>query len=611
MKKHLLVLLCLAVALGAAAQRPKAKPVKKAPTVLSVGDILGNYGIDTAFVNDTAALVAYMNEKSDNYVELTELCVELRTKVQNAIASLEKDYEFRDSVIWIDSNTVLADYSIYEYRLRSLADFAGRLSIRYSRMEQQRIEAEKEAARRRAEEEARRMQEERDRAAADLRASIDVHHRAIISACDGNGISDKAKLKELKDLYYSYLMVYNKYDLSAGHATDESVARLDELSAFQNDLLENVLGANSLPSQIENFKNILKVRCEKDNSDIYRSYSRVFKHTSVPVSFADVKEYEDYVNRMRTIINVQSRYLFTIELRSTIAKQSDDIIALYGKKYKDVVSSYKEVLKGINQLPSFTTNAESIAFVQSLETFIDAQMIYLADYTLLEDLQSRTDTIVRLGRSKFYDVVVAYREVEPSLRPVPSFKDSTGAVLFEETIEEMRQVQQCYLDVLALRADIARNEDTLSACRKVDRPLANGYNLFRKQVNLKPSFSTVEGGRSFINMLNDHIELQQQCIATMRKLQQIKANDDLINAKDSNPYRNIGKAYKKLYKSYQGIDEVTNAEDLRRYSRQCDGVLRMQQACIAAIKSPNAPDSDSKLKGEGSVEKIKLVIGLD
>ena len=605
MKKLLLNVLFVVLGLAAAAQAPGSA----GPTVLSVADIVGNYGLDSAMVNDTAVLTRYLDAQPQDYVALTNLCVNIRTRAQKAIQSIENDYAFRDSLIWIDSNTVLSDYSIYEYRLRLLADYAGRQSIRYSRLEQQRIEVEKEEARRRAEEEARRQQQERDNMASDLRGSIDLHHRAIISACDGVGITDKNKLKELKDLYYSYLMVYNKYDLSTGHATDESIARLDELNAFQNDLLENVLGANSLPNQIENFKNVLKVRCEKDYSDIYRSYSRVFKHTSVPVSFADVREYEDYINRMRTIVNVQQRYLQTIELRSSISHNSDQIAQLYGKKYRDVVSSYRDVVKGVNQLPAFTTNAESLVFVQGLEEFIQAQQIYLDDYVLLEDLSARSDSIVRSGRSRFYDVVVAYRDVEPSLRPIPAFRDAAGAAMFENTVAEMRRVQECYLEVIDLRQVIAHNDDTLGAARKVDRTLGNGYRLLSRQVNLKPAFSTVERGHSFIDMLKEHIEMQELALRVMHKLQQMEANAKLITAKDS-PYRNITKAYTRMEKSYRGIDDITNLEDLRRYERQCDNTIDMQEAFLRLIKSPNAADSDLKLKRESDLSKIRLILGI-
>lgn len=601
MKRIVLALLML-MPIAAKAQSPS-------PTILSVRDILGNYGLDSTWVDDTAAAMRYLDGQPQDYVALTNLCVGIRTKAQSLIKSIENDYAFRDSVIWIDSTTVLADYPIYEYRLRRLAELMGRMSIRYSRLEQQRIEAEKEAARQRAIEEARRQQEERDRVADDLRSNIEIHHRAIIIACDGVGTTGKAKLKELKDLYYSYLMVYNKYDLTTSHATDESIARLDELNAFQNDMLENVLGQNSLPNQIENFKNILKVRCEGGNNDVYRSYTKVFKHTTVPVSFADIKEYSDYINRLRTITAIQARYLQTLDLRAAIASGNEAIATRYGKKYRDVVSAYRDVLATVNQLPSFTTNAESILFIKSLEDFVEAQQIYLDDYSLLEDITARGDSIVRGSQSRFHDVAEAYRSIEGTLRPMPQFKDPDGALLYEHQLDNVRKVQQCYLQVIRLRDVIAHNEDTLMNSRKVDRTLYNGYRLLRRQVDLKPQFSDHERGHSFINTLDQHIEMQQLCLATLAKIKQIDVNDKTITDKD-NHYRNISKAYQRIRKAYNGIDEITNSEDLRRYNRQCDYILEMQEAFIKTMRGQTAAESDNKLKRENSIEKIRLVIGL-
>ena len=127
MKKYLLGLLLL-LPLGTLAQTPSA------PTVLSVSELMSNYGLDTAWVNDTAAMQRYLDEQPQNYVDLTNLCVSIRTRAQKALSSIEHDYQFRDSLIWLDSNTVLADYPIYEYRLRNLADMMGRMSIKYSRL---------------------------------------------------------------------------------------------------------------------------------------------------------------------------------------------------------------------------------------------------------------------------------------------------------------------------------------------------------------------------------------------------------------------------------------------------------------------------------------------
>ena len=607
----ILVLVCASIIFNfqfsifssATAQRPKT------PTVLSVADILPNYGLDTVWVNDTAGVMAYLDEQPQDYVALTNLCVSIRTKAQKVISSIENDYDFRDSVIWIDSNTVLADFPIYEYRLRRLADLMGRMSIKYSRLEQQRIEAEKEAARQRAIDEARRQQEERNQMASDLRSNIELHHKAIITACDGAGITDKAKLKELKDLYYSYLMVYNKYDLSTGNATVESIAKLDQLNSFQNDLLENVLGQSSLPYQIENFKNVLKVRCEKENNDVYRSYTKVFKNTSVPVSFADVKEYEDYVNRMRTVINVQQRYLLTLDLRATIASNSDAIVTQYGKKYKQIGVAYRDVVRTINQLPAFTTEAESRLFIQSMEEFIAAQQMYMDQYAILEEISQRSDSIKKVSVGRLYDIVVAYRDIEQGLVPVPGFRDTEGGALYENQLRQVQQVQACYLEVIQRREKIAGYDDTLTSSRKLDRILLNGYRLLRKQSDLKPSFSTVERGRSFLDILAAHIEMQELCIETRGKLKKIEQNGNTITAKDS-PYRNITKAYNRMEKAYKGISEITNNEDLRRYNRQCDYILQMQQAFLNTLHSPNVAEVDSSLKRESDIDKIKLVVGI-
>lgn len=605
MKRFVLVAILFLTPLALMAQRPS----KKTPVVMSVGEILPNYGLDTAIVNDTAAAVEFVESQNGNYVELTNLCVSLRTKAQQAISSIENDYPHRDSLVWIDSNTVLADYPIFEYRLRRLADLMGRMSIKYSRLEQQRVEAEKEAARLRAIEEARRRQEARDKQAADLKGNIDRHHRTIISACDGAGITDKVKLKTLKDLYYSYLMVYNKYDLSTTHATDESISQLDELNSFQNDLIENVLGENSLPSQIDGFKARLKVRCEKENSDVLRSYSRVFKQTSVPVSFADVKEYESYINRLRTVINVQERYMQTLDLRAAIAKGNESIVSLYGKKYRDVVNSYKEVVRNLDQVPAFTTNAESLNFIQNLEDFIEAQQLYMEDYALLEEITLRSDSILSGRLGNFRDVTAAYRDIQPSLVPVPSFKDKEGAARYESQLDEVMKVQQCYMNVFALRNDIERNDDSLNAARKVDRTLTNGYRLLRKQNDITPNFSTVERGNSFLAVLNNHIEMQALCLNTLRKLRMMERNEERIESKDI-PFRNIQKAYSRMIKAYQGVDEITNNEDLRRYSRQCDRILAMQEAFLNVIAGELASDTDNKLRRESDIEKIRLIIGI-
>ena len=103
--------------------------------------------------------------------------------------------------------------------------------------------------------------------------------------------------------------------------------------------------------------------------------------------------------------------------------------------------------------------------------------------------------------------------------------------------------------------------------------------------------------------------MQQLCLRILHKQEQVKANEKIIEDREL-PYGNLRKAYSRMYKAYRGLTEITNTEDLRRYDRQCDYILEMQQAFITTLRSPNAADADAKLKRESNVEKIKVIIGL-
>lgn len=600
MKKLRLFLLSLLLCTGLWAQ---------SPIVLSVADLLPGYGLDSAVVRDTISVKAYLDRQPQNYVSLSNLCIDMRTKVQLVVLSLEKDYTLRDGLLWIDTNIVVSDYLLYGPRLHDIEGFLGGMSVRYLQMEEERIEAEKEAARQRVAAEQRRQQEERNSQAVGLKQNIDRHHRAILSACDGNGITDKVKLKNLKDLYYSYLMVYNKYDLSSANATPQSLAQLDELNNFQLDILDNLLSTNSLPNRIDNFKNQLKARCEKDNSDVFRSYSRVFKNTKVPVSFVDLKEYHAYTERLRDIIAVQQRYMQALDLRAVINQNSDHIQRLYGKKYRDIANAYKETQRTVNLLPSFLTSAESISFVGDLQDFIEAQQVYIDTYTMLEELSSRSDTILGATQSSLRDIAAAYREVRPSLQPVPTFKRGKDSEHYIEQLNQAGEIQWLYMQTIAIRNEIRRLDDSITDRRRDDRILWNGYCSLRKDADLTPSFTTVEQGTRFIAGL----ELHRNMLRTTHRIQAqgrtITANTNRIGGK-SNIHRNIAKAHQHLLKAIQTITSVSTLDDLNRYGKQCDSILVMQQAFLNLLASDLAADADNKLRGENDPDKIRIVLGL-
>ena len=84
--------MCVAVGYGAMGQKPNKN--YHAPTVLSVGDIVGNYGLDSAWVNDTAAAMRYLEEQPEDYVVLTNLCVSIAQRPRKQLPRLRTTMSF-------------------------------------------------------------------------------------------------------------------------------------------------------------------------------------------------------------------------------------------------------------------------------------------------------------------------------------------------------------------------------------------------------------------------------------------------------------------------------------------------------------------------------------
>ena len=80
MKKLRLLILLLLVATGLRAQ---------SPIVLSVADLLPNYGLDSTYVRDTASAQAHLDAQPQDYATLALLCVKLRNDAQEDIFSYE------------------------------------------------------------------------------------------------------------------------------------------------------------------------------------------------------------------------------------------------------------------------------------------------------------------------------------------------------------------------------------------------------------------------------------------------------------------------------------------------------------------------------------------
>ena len=580
---------------------------------LSARDLCQSYDVDARVVDNETVLQAVLDSvqrvQPNAYPLMAQWCRQQQMRINRMIRSLSGDYTREGDVIWMDSLHCITDAGAYIAKLEKTAATLQARSEQYNTLEQERLEAERRAAEERARAEALRIQREKDLQLATLKDTIRAMHKNITTICDGKGISDKARVKELKDIFYAYLAVYNRYDLTDNVATDSHIKQLDELRVFQTELTDSVLGANSYTDRIEAFKNTLHIRSGKDHNDVNKSYLRVFKKVQIPISFKTIAEYYDYTSQLREVIAVQQSYLTVINLRDTISSNTNQLQQQCQKKHKDVFSSYKEILAEVNQIPAYTTLQESEKFIGELNGFIELQHEFSDVVKRLDIIETRGDSIVALCQKNIGDVAAAYKSLVEANDFVPRFINKASADRFNATLDDFEALQRKYIEIIGIRNIIDIGSSTINGTKNAPKGLQPGYKQMMKYTDFTPHFSTQNGADDFIRLLFHFIEIQKKFVAIVNNNNTIETNTKQYRTAFKE-YANINKAYERLLKTYDQELNIISEADLNSYLKHQEEVLAMQERFTALIGSLDKDEYNNRLKKVKEPDKIKLIMAI-
>ena len=527
---------------------------------ISVKVIAPAFGVNPLFMDDTAVVRRYLDSiGSDNHA-LADSCVAINARVLAFQSIMLYDYPHRNDTVWVDDNTYLMDYNIYAAKLSTLSDFVLKRAHDYIEREHIRQDAIQQNAFNL------------------IKDTIARQHRTIVNACEGFGVSDSDRKKELKDLYYAYLTVYN------------------------------------INNRIKNFTNTLKIRCGRNHSDILRSYQRVFRTQPRDVSFSNIKDYYKYIDSLQTVMQVQEAYLSVIELREKITANSDRINRQYGSRFHDVVRTYREVANSVNTVPAFYTLFGAKDFIDQMQEFIQVQDCYLQDYTRLMTIREHGDTIVRRCSMRYSDVSKAYNTMLSDLSlksgtPMPNYRTLDDAVRFSTEMDRFEIIQRQYDSIIDIRRTIDRYKDSISKGWMSHMTVYNGYQSIRKKMVMTPSFIDIEGGSKFINDLRDFVDTQEKCLEAIRLYNEYRRLDD-VTLEQIQPFRNIRKAYSRLEKTYLTIKAINHTSELFVYCRQLESFISVQNDIIELVKSNQAPSVDNRLANNKDIDQIEKILGL-
>lgn len=543
------------------------------------------------------------------YPLMSQWCRVQRLRANRMANSFENDY-LNDSVaVWIDSSHCISDGVAFIKLLRSTSDSLLALSSRFEILEKERVERERQEAEALAKVEALRIQRELDSRLTELRDSIKTMHRSITSTCDGDGINDRLRLKELKDIFYAYLSVYNRYDIGNPVISESHLSRLEELRTFQTHLIDSLLGPHALTKQLEDFKEVLHSRAGKNHSEVYKSYLRVFKKINIPVTFRTIAEYKVYISRLQELITVSNSYIRVIELRDSITAGTQAITQKCSRRHRDILSSYRELLSEQNTIPNYASINSSEKFISNLLNFIEMQHQYSDAADRVETIQQRGDSIISLCTKPLADVANAYRLLFTTTDLVPHFINAFSSERYYETLDNFEKVQYIYFEVIDIRKNISLRGDRITSDRNAPRGIVKGYKYLSKYTNFTPSFTTPRGGNDMIRALNHFIDIQEKFITANNNNGTIVNNTKQMRTAFRD-YGNIYRAYERLYKSYDYQLDITSEADLNSYLKYQEQILNMQSKFISLINSLDKEDYNNRLKRVREADKIRLIMGL-
>lgn len=570
-------------------------------------DLSENYGLRPEFFEDTNSLILYLNSQNQDYNTLIRTCQTFAIGAHEMINDLDKDN--KNGIVWLDATHCISDYDASRSVLQRFIIRATRFAEHYKQLEQEQLEQERKTAILVAQQKQAEQQEQREQQLADLKDGITKQHRTISSICDGTGITDKSKIKDLKDIYYSYLMIYNKYDVNSNFATDSQIDDLARLSDFQNDLLTNVLGDNSYINQIAKFKDELKFATAKNYGEVYKSYNRVFKKTAIAANFTNLDQYGQYIERLRNVIDVQQAYLETVKIYDQINHVSTTIVDLYGRKYNNIANAYKAVADEMYLIPAFNNIDDSKGFIQRLRDFMEVQKIYIANYNRLETISRRGDSIIHGCIKKNYDIVLAYRELLSATSFVGTYKTFGEADYYKERLDNFEQLQFYYQDIVEMRSIISQKDDSITISKSAEKVLVMGYKNIRKTFATSPKFTTTEQGQQYINQLQGIIDMQNICLEAIKNQEKIDSDKEYI-AMQGRVYSNIAKAYSKVEKSYVYTSPILSTYDIDKYIQNQNRHIVAQRIFKEAFTSMDASAINQRLKRVSDVDKIKLILNI-
>lgn len=332
----------------------------------------------------------------------------------------------------------------------------------------------------------------------DIRAK----HDTIVSKCMRKGQTPRRQ-EVMRDIYFSYMTVKNRYNLSDTTESEEQLHRLSDLAQLQQHLIDNVLNNGSYMSRIIQFRRQLKDSVGSEYMDIYWSYCQHFRMPYVSRTFITIEQYRDYAQKMGHIIEHQHLYLTTLQLRRLITANKADIAQTYARSHHRMWQNYLNEEQVAELTPKFTNYDEGTSFVETLRQFARKQVTYIELEPRLKALERQREA---LRDSLDNSGLKTYLQRTPKIETLTANMNSKNCdSIIEAQTEMLHRIKEADRQCNRLK----QTHKKLQKRKDIDKKAYNSYKK-RYTAHIYKSPTTPSNFDQYCNEMQSLIEQQDE-----------------------------------------------------------------------------------------------------
>ena len=275
--------------------------------------------------------------------------------------------------------------------------------------------------------------------------------------------------------------------------------------------------------------------------------------------------------------------------------------------HPEVSKAYYRNMRHAEVPALFSTTAQYWLFVEQLRDMMGVQHGYLMAVDALERIEQREKTLLNACDEQQQDVATAYRELTATQNLIPAFTTLEGARAFLQSLDHFEALQETYLQVISLRQQIEKTDQSLRRDKELPREVWKGYRLLVEATPLQPHFATASDGQRFVEGLRAMAILQGQVAdiaAAQRHIEQ--GERQMRSLRRASPA--IEAAYQLLRQDMAAGSPIATEEDLRQYARSQQRQLRAQRQLWRMAKSNERAEYERMLRGVKDPKKIGLLL---